>query len=46
MDETFISPDGTENVSGHGVVHMIGEYARHNGPADMVRQCIDRLTGF
>lgn len=27
-------------------VHMIGEYARHNGHADMVRQCIDGVTGF
>jgi hypothetical protein len=26
--------------------HMIAEYARHNGHADMVRQQIDGVTGF
>ena len=26
-------------------VHMIGEYARHNGHADMLRQAIDGVTG-
>jgi hypothetical protein len=27
-------------------LHMIGEYARHNGHADMVRERIDGATGF
>jgi uncharacterized damage-inducible protein DinB len=27
------------------VVHMIEEYARHNGHADLLRQCIDGATG-
>jgi uncharacterized damage-inducible protein DinB len=27
------------------VVHMIEEYARHNGHADLLRQCIDGQTG-
>ncbi|MBY4129049.1 DUF664 domain-containing protein [Rhodococcus fascians] len=26
-------------------VHMIGEYARHNGHADMIRERIDGVTG-
>jgi len=26
-------------------VHMIGEYARHNGHADLLRQNIDGVTG-
>ena len=26
-------------------VHMIGEYARHNGHADMIREQIDGVTG-
>src|SRR5262245_34169409 len=25
--------------------HMIGEYARHNGHADLIRQCVDGVTG-
>ncbi len=25
--------------------HMIGEYARHNGHADLLRQCVDGVTG-
>jgi uncharacterized damage-inducible protein DinB len=26
-------------------VHMIGEYARHSGHADLIRECIDGATG-
>ena len=26
-------------------VHMIEEYARHNGHADLLRECIDGATG-
>jgi uncharacterized damage-inducible protein DinB len=26
-------------------VHMIEEYARHNGHADLIRECIDGVTG-
>ncbi|MFF3561283.1 DinB family protein [Streptomyces sp. NPDC002574] len=26
-------------------VHMIEEYARHNGHADLVRECVDGVTG-
>ncbi len=27
------------------VVHLIGEYARHNGHADLLREAIDGVTG-
>jgi uncharacterized damage-inducible protein DinB len=27
------------------LVHMIEEYARHNGHADLVRECVDGVTG-
>jgi hypothetical protein len=27
------------------LLHMIEEYARHNGHADLIRQSIDGLTG-
>jgi hypothetical protein len=26
-------------------VHMIGEYARHNGHADLLREALDGVTG-
>ena len=26
-------------------LHLIGEYALHNGHADLVRQCLDGVTG-
>jgi hypothetical protein len=26
-------------------VHMIEEYARHNGHADILRECVDGSTG-
>jgi uncharacterized damage-inducible protein DinB len=28
------------------VTHMIEEYARHNGHADLLRECIDGVTGY
>jgi len=28
------------------VTHMIEEYARHNGHADLLRECIDASTGY
>ena len=28
------------------LVHMIEEYARHNGHADLLRECIDGVTGY
>ncbi len=44
LDATFDA--GGEPASLRFVlVHMIGEYARHNGHADLVRQVLDGVTG-
>jgi uncharacterized damage-inducible protein DinB len=44
LDETFV--EKCEKISLRLVfVHMIGEYARHNGHADLIRQRIDGVTG-
>ncbi|MEU4338962.1 DinB family protein [Micromonospora lupini] len=48
LDETFTLPrrDGTPTFSLRWVyVHMIEEYARHNGHADLIRERIDGVTG-
>lgn len=38
--------DGTETASVRDIlVHMIEEYARHCGHADLLRECIDGRTG-
>ena len=38
-------PDGRAPSLRWIVVHMIEEYARHNGHADLIRESIDGLTG-
>ena len=44
LDDTGLDHD--EHVSMRWVfVHMIEEYARHNGHADLLRECIDGVTG-
>ncbi len=45
LDQTFISPRGTEISLRWVYVHMIEEYARHNGHADLLRERIDGRTG-
>jgi uncharacterized damage-inducible protein DinB len=46
LDETFPAWGGQALVSLRWVlVHMIEEYARHNGHADLLRQSIDGETG-
>jgi hypothetical protein len=43
LDDTIVSKDA---VSVRWIlVHMIEEYARHNGHADLLRQRIDGATG-
>ncbi len=45
LDETF----GDEHVTVDLrwlYAHMIGEYARHNGHADMIRELLDGTTGL
>jgi uncharacterized damage-inducible protein DinB len=45
LDETFVDSDGDEISLRFVFNHMIGEYARHNGHADFVRQGVDGVTG-
>lgn len=44
LDETFDYRGETASLR-FILAHMIGEYARHNGHADFVRQGIDGVTG-
>jgi uncharacterized damage-inducible protein DinB len=52
-DEAVTDIDFDDIVEVHGeqfslrmiYVHMIGEYARHNGHADLLREAIDGVTG-
>jgi uncharacterized damage-inducible protein DinB len=45
LDDTFVSRRGNEISLRWVYVHMIEEYARHNGHADLLRQAIDGATG-
>jgi Protein of unknown function (DUF664) len=38
-------PDGRAASLRWILLHMIEEYARHNGHADLLRESVDRLTG-
>jgi uncharacterized damage-inducible protein DinB len=52
-DEAVANKSFDDTFDNHGedmslrmtYVHMIGEYARHNGHADIIRQSIDGVTG-
>jgi L-ascorbate metabolism protein UlaG (beta-lactamase superfamily) len=44
FDDTF-EVDGDDFSLRMTYVHMIGEYARHNGHADLLRESIDAVTG-
>jgi uncharacterized damage-inducible protein DinB len=46
LEETFIHPRSQREISVRWVyIHMIEEYARHNGHADLIRERIDGVTG-
>ena len=49
FDDTFVNKhsDGTEETVDIRalVLHMIEEYARHNGHADLLREVVDGSTG-
>jgi uncharacterized damage-inducible protein DinB len=45
LDATFVDPDGDEVSLRLVFSHMIAEYARHNGHADLIRERVDGLTG-
>jgi hypothetical protein len=45
LDDTFVSRRGHDISLRWVYVHMIEEYARHNGHADLIRERIDGATG-
>lgn len=51
-DASSLDQTGTHKATGNPVslrrvlVHLIAEYARHNGHADLLRERIDGATGF
>jgi len=46
LDETFVHPRTGDRIDLRWVyIHMIEEYARHNGHADLIRELIDGVTG-
>lgn len=45
FDDTFTLADGSAMSLRMVYVHLIGEYARHNGHADLLREAIDGVTG-
>jgi len=45
LDATITESDNTEISLRWIYLHMIEEYARHNGHADLLRQAIDGATG-
>ena len=47
LDDEFTIKEWDRRVSVRGMyVHMIEEYARHNGHADLLRERIDGVTGL
>jgi uncharacterized damage-inducible protein DinB len=47
LDETGIQKSSGEPVAPRRIlVHLIAEYARHNGHADLLRERIDGATGY
>jgi uncharacterized damage-inducible protein DinB len=46
LDETFTGFRGRPVSLRWLVIHLIQEYARHNGHADLIRERIDGATGF
>lgn len=45
LDHEFVSPRGKPMSLRWVYLHMIEEYARHNGHADLLRERIDGVTG-
>ncbi|HEY7226204.1 MAG TPA: DinB family protein [Micromonosporaceae bacterium] len=46
LEHTFVSPRSKKEFNLRWVyIHMIEEYARHNGHADLIREAIDGATG-
>jgi uncharacterized damage-inducible protein DinB len=45
LDAEVSMPDGGTSYVRDIIVHMVEEYARHAGHADLLRECIDGRTG-
>jgi uncharacterized damage-inducible protein DinB len=45
LSATLAHRDGTAMSARMLLIHLIGEYARHNGHADLLRQSVDGVTG-
>ena len=46
FDGIYTRPNRVERVSARWIlIHMVEEYARHNGHADLLRERIDGATG-
>lgn len=45
LETRFVGRRGTELDLRWVYLHMIEEYARHNGHADLLRECVDGATG-
>jgi hypothetical protein len=45
MDAVTSNPDAGGHTLRRTIVHMIEEYARHCGHADLLREVIDGATG-
>ena len=46
LDETFVRPRNGQTHDLRWIyLHMIEEYARHNGHADLIRELVDGVTG-
>jgi uncharacterized damage-inducible protein DinB len=46
LGATVLTPQGEEASVRDILIHMIEEYARHCGHADLLRECIDGRTGL
>ena len=45
LDAMAVTPHGEQASVRDILIHMIEEYARHCGHADLLRECIDGRTG-
>ncbi len=45
LDAKAVTPQGDQASIRDILIHMIEEYARHCGHADLLRECIDGRTG-
>ena len=46
LDDSGSQRDGRQVSLRWVMVHMTEEYSRHNGHADLIRECVDGVTGY